>query len=80
MKILIVGAGGYGQGYVDAMLNETNPELKLEGIVEPFLDRAPHKDAILAANIPVYNTMEAFYAKHEADLALIATPTFLHCE
>jgi len=80
IKILIVGAGGYGQGYVDAMLNQTDPEVKLEGIVEPFLDRAPHKEAILAANIPVYNTMEEFYAEHRADLALIATPTFLHCE
>ena len=80
MKILLVGAGGYGTGYVKELLKNTDPSVKFEGIVEPYFDRCAMKEEILAANIPVYNTMADFYNDHIADLAIISTPTFLHRE
>lgn len=80
MKILIVGAGGYGVNYVNALLTEPWDNVKLEGIVDPYLQSCSLKKQILQAGIPVYDTMEAFYKEHTADLAVISTPTFLHCE
>lgn len=80
MKILIVGAGGYGQVYVQELLRRPRAGVTVEGIVEPFIDACPMKEEIAAANVPVYATMEAFYADHTADLAVISTPTFLHRE
>ena len=76
MKLLIVGAGGYGAGYVAKALED--PNAVIAGVVEPFFDTCSTRDKILEAGIPVYQTMEAFYAEHDAQLALISTPTYLH--
>ena len=80
MKILLAGAGGYGTGYVNRLLSNTDPDIVWEGIVDPFFDRCTKKDEINQKGIPVYDTMEEFYAGHTADLAVISTPIFLHRE
>ena len=79
MKVLLVGVGGYGQVYAQELLQARDNGITVEGIVEVCMDRCPLKAEIEAANIPIYATMEAFYAEHKADLAVISTPTFLHC-
>lgn len=80
MKILLVGAGGYADHYVDLLLNATDSDLVWEGIVDPFYTSCAKKELTERAGIPVYDTMEAFYASHAADLAIICTPPFLHRE
>jgi len=80
MKILLVGAGGYGALYVRELLKANDPDITFEGVVEPYFDTCATKADILAANIPVYKTMDEFYAERKADLAIIVTPTFLHKE
>ena len=80
MKILLVGAGGYGARYVTELLNSKRDDIVFEGIVDPFLQSSREYANICAAKIPAYNTMEEFYAEHSADLAIICTPIFLHCE
>lgn len=80
MKILLVGAGGYASGYVNLLLNSTDSDLVWEGIVDPFYTSCAKKEQIDRAGIPVYDTMEAFYTSHSADLAIICTPPFLHKE
>lgn len=80
MKILTVGTGGYAVVYVRALLANTDPSIEYAGAVEKFLDASPMKDELASAGIPVYSTMEEFFAEHTADLTIIATPTFLHRE
>lgn len=80
MKILLVGAGGYASLYVNALLNSKNPDICFEGIVDPYFANCRQKESIINKQIPIYNTMEEFYAKHTADLAVISTPPFLHLE
>lgn len=80
MKLLLVGAGGYARNYVKLFLNGEVDDVSWEGIVDPFYSACEHKEAIDALHIPVYDTMEEFYSHHTADLAVISTPTFLHCE
>lgn len=80
MNILLVGAGGYGVKYVDHLLERSDPTLTLAGVVEPYFDACARKAEILAAGIPVYATIEAFYATRKAELAIICTPPFLHEE
>ena len=38
------------------------------------------QDELKAAGVSAYKTLDAFYAEHDADLALISTPAFLHRE
>ncbi|MBQ9086699.1 MAG: Gfo/Idh/MocA family oxidoreductase [Clostridia bacterium] len=80
MKIVLVGAGGYGSGYVKRLLIPQDPQVVLEGIVDPYFSSCATKNEIEAAGIPVYETMDGFYAEHGADLAVICTPPFLHRE
>lgn len=80
MKILLVGAGGYAARYVNALLALSDPQITLEGIVEPYFSTCATRAEIDAAGIPVFDTMDAFYRQHTADLAIISTPSFLHKE
>ena len=80
MKVLLVGAGGYGTEYVKRLLVSDNPDITFVGIVDPYFATCPKREDIVNANIPVYDTMEGFYSKHTADFAIICTPPFLHME
>ena len=80
MNILLVGAGGYATGYVKELLKNEDPDMAWVGVVDPYYDACAKKAEIDAAGIPVYSSMEEFYAEHHADLAVICTPPFLHRE
>lgn len=80
MKLLLVGAGGYASNYIKILLDSELSDIVWEGLVDPFYSVCRYKEQIDDANIPVYDTMEEFYSCHAADLAIICTPTFLHCE
>lgn len=80
MKVLLVGAGGYASGYVKLLLSKKIPNLEFEGIVDPYIDFAKEKEAIIKAEIPIYSAMDEFYREHNADLAVVCTPTYLHRE
>lgn len=80
MNILLVGAGGYATGYVKELLSNRNPSVIWAGVVDPYYDACAKKAEIDAAGIPVYASMEEFYAEHTADLTVICTPPHLHRE
>lgn len=79
MKLLLVGAGGYAGGYINRLLNGELPSVQWVGVVDPYYGGCKYKEQIDAAGIPVYDTVEDFYACQTADFAVVCTPTFLHC-
>ncbi len=78
-RILCVGIGGYATIYLRALLQE-NPrdDVSIVGMVEIMPDACPMYGALREMGVPLYETMEAFYEKNSADLAIITTPTHLH--
>ena len=80
MKLLLVGAGGYGATYLKPLLDGLYPDAVIEGIVDPFVSASALYERIKTAGIALYDAMEDFYQNHSADLAVISTPTYLHCE
>jgi len=81
MKILMVGCGGYAAKYVSEIFSPLNVDgHEIEGIVDPYADKSPVIGLIREKNIPVYDTLEAFYAEHSAEVAVIATPIGLHLQ
>ncbi|MBQ9785376.1 MAG: Gfo/Idh/MocA family oxidoreductase [Clostridia bacterium] len=78
MNILLVGAGGYATTYIGELLENTDPDVKWVGVVDPYIENSAAKDKIYEAKIPVYADMDAFYREQTADLVLIVTPPFLH--
>lgn len=80
MNVLLVGAGGYASGYVKELAGCEDPAVLFAGIVDPYWRTSKVKDLIECSGVPVYDTMEQFYRFHTAELAIICTPPFLHCE
>lgn len=78
-KVVVIAAGGYGAGHVRELLD--HPErADIAGIVEPYPESCPHIAEVREKGIPVYRTLEAFYANHSADLAVISSPIQFHAE
>ena len=79
IRILLVGAGGYGELYVRLLAgNELETPCEWVGVVDPYAKRSGEWGRIEAAGVPVYDALDEFYAEHEADLAIISTPIPLH--
>lgn len=81
MKFLLVGCGGYAALYVREVFSPLNVDgHEIEGIVDPYADKSPVIGLIREKNIPVYDTLEEFYARHTAQVAVICTPIGLHLQ
>ena len=79
ISILIVGAGGYGNYYVDALLNyEHKEDILIAGVVDPNPSACRNLDKLKQMNVPFFNSVEEFYSKNGADLAIISSPIHLH--
>ncbi len=78
-RVLLVGAGGYGALYLREMIgHDTGADIV--GICDVSADIQQKIPVIREKGIPVYDSLEAFYAKDTADLAIIVTPVHYHTE
>ncbi len=80
IKLLLVGIGGWAFHYIDALLDTPHEGVEIAGLVDPYPSLCRRLDELLANGIPLYETMDEFYAEHSADLALITTPIQFHTE
>lgn len=79
LKIMQVGIGGYGAGYLQPMLeNLPNDRYELSGVVDPMADQSPLYAKLTESGVPVFSTIEAFYDVGSADLVVIAAPIGFH--
>lgn len=78
VKILAVGIGGFANNYLSKMLPENGNGFEIVGAVEKYPDSCRYLDEIKKNDIPIYESMDEFYAEKKADLAIICTPIFLH--
>ncbi len=66
-RVFLVGAGGYGRVYLDALTKE-DLGADLVGICDMRADLPERIPRLRERHIPVYPTLEAFYAAAHADL------------
>ncbi len=79
MRTVLCGIGGYGGWYLDHFLPDPERQpIAFTGFVDPAPERSRHLDAIRALGLPVYECLEAFYAHHDAELAILASPIPWH--
>jgi len=69
-RILLIGASGYGDYYLDELTGH-DAGADLVGVVDINPD-------VEANGVPVYQSLDDFYANHAADLAIIAAPMHFH--
>ncbi len=78
VKVLLIGIGGYGSNYIKELTEKDVTSAVIEGICEVMPDAEKTYPVIAEQNIPIYQTPEAFYKEHRADLAIVSTPIHLH--
>lgn len=80
IRTVLAGTGGYGAHYVADLLarSEGSDSLLIAGFVDPA--HTGGDDLGKTAGIPLYDSLEAFFAADRADLAILATPIALHAD
>lgn len=79
VTLLLVGIGGYGENYIQELLTRAPSNTKLVAIVDPFIDRSFWKDEVVRQGLPIFRTLEEFYAHGgKADLVVISSPIHTH--
>ncbi len=80
VNIVLIGIGGYGRLYVDAIRERhANGGARICAVVDPMAEQTPTWPKLAVAGIPCFDTMEAFVATgSRADLAVISSPIAFH--
>lgn len=76
IHVVLIGINGYGESYLRLLLDRE--DATLVGVVEIAAEKSGLFDVLQEKSIPIYTTIEAFYEKHSAELAIISTPIHLH--
>jgi predicted dehydrogenase len=80
VDVLMVALGGYGHFYLRALLDDPRgKQANIVGAVDPLADRCGRLDELQEMGVPIYDTMDEFYAEHDAELAVISSPIQWHC-
>ncbi|OXM86181.1 Gfo/Idh/MocA family protein [Paenibacillus rigui] len=82
VQVVIVGIGGYGATHVKEMLHDIREQdAVLAGVVDVKPELSRFYGELAAAGIPMYDSLESFYANRPggADLVVISTPIQYHC-
>ncbi|PRX24183.1 putative dehydrogenase [Orenia metallireducens] len=79
LDILLVGIGGYGNKYVNALLdNKKERNYKIRGVVDPYPQGCQRLAELEKREIQIYSTMDQFYLEEKADLVCISSPIQYH--
>lgn len=81
VSVLLVGLGGYGEVYLSALLDEEEGKAcTIVGAVDPEPGRCGRLGELETRGIPVFPSMEGFYRRGSAELAVISSPIQQHSE
>jgi predicted dehydrogenase len=85
VSVVLVGAGGYGNIYLSALLSashhdESDVRLRLIAAVDPKPASCKYLDELQRRQIPIYQTMEEMVSRHAPDLVILCSPPHIHCE
>lgn len=78
VSVVLVGISGYGNLYLKELLSNQYESVHLNGVVDIHPEKSEYYQEIIAREIPIYDSIEAYYDRHQADLAIISTPIHLH--
>lgn len=79
IRVLLVGLGGYGNGYVQAALDRAaEAGIALAGAVDPAPSGCTRLAELQQRVGTIYPTIDAFFEHNSADLVVISAPIHLH--
>ncbi len=78
VSVILCGMGGYGENYIKEYLERDVLGSRLVAVVDPFASRSAFYQQVVDAEIPLFNSLDDFYAQGSADLAIISSPIHTH--
>ena len=79
--VALVGLGGYGHIYVNALLDAGfASRVSFVAAVDPASEGCLRLAELQEKRVPIYRSLEEFAAAGRADLVILSTPFQLHCE
>ena len=79
VTVALVGAGGYGDFYLRALLADAATHaVQFVGVIDPTISESPIVDTLHAAGIPRYPDLASFWQATSAQLVVIAAPIHFH--
>jgi predicted dehydrogenase len=81
VSVVLVGLGGYGEVYLDPLLDDPRGTgCRIVGGVDPRPEGCRRLADLEARGVPIYARLEDFYREQRADLAVISSPIHLHAD
>jgi len=81
VRIVLVGIGGYGHVYVNALLDSAEGKaVRIVGAVDPRPEGCARLAELKEAGVPIFGSLAEFYQTHQANLAVISTSIQSHAE
>ncbi|HEV2293410.1 MAG TPA: Gfo/Idh/MocA family oxidoreductase [Tepidisphaeraceae bacterium] len=79
LSLALVGIGGYGNSYVNMMLDRWEQRAyDLIGAIDPNPSACRRLDELIAHGVALYPSLESFYESVSAELVVLSTPIALH--
>jgi predicted dehydrogenase len=79
--IVLSGIGGMGAFFLRELLDRASEgRFRIAGAVDPAPERCPYLPELAALGVPVVPDLEMFYARAEADFAIISSPHHFHAD
>lgn len=79
VSVAVVGMGGYGETYVNAVLDHSEDYgMECIGMVDIHPEACNRLEEVQEKGIPVYPDLEALYQAGVPELVFMATPIYLH--
>jgi len=83
ISIALVGVGGYGNRYVNALLDELasgRDDFRIVAAADPNPASCQRLAELQSRGVPLFASMSAMYSAHRADVVVISTPLHLHSD
>src|SRR3954464_11075897 len=86
ISIALVGVGGYGNRYVDALLDELakgqggRGDFRIVAAADPNPSTCQRLPEMQSRGVPLFASMSAMYSAHRPDVVVISTPLHLHSD
>jgi len=81
IQLVLIGVGGYGGEYVNKILKNDLPEVRIAAVVDPMATEARHWSELSSAGIPAFGSVaEVLDSGIHADLGVVSSPIALHAE
>jgi predicted dehydrogenase len=79
IRIALIGLGGYGEGYVKELLKPPeNREVHLVAGIDPAPERCQSLPELIQVGVPIYPSLQDFFAQDRADLVILSSPIHMH--